>query len=158
MISLSRQVQRTVPLAVGMICLVLAGAIWMPLVDDDQVSLPVNAPAAPAARADISSQLAEGSEELLARPLFHITRRPPEVAAPVVPEAPPPVTLSLTGIVNDETDRIALMRLSSQPELLRGREGENIGDWTIEEITENTVTVANGDGDRMIMSLTSNDN
>lgn len=158
MINLSAPLQRTVPLAAGLVSLVLAGVIWMPLTRDEPVRTPVSSGAQTPQGPDAADVLAEGAQELLERPLFHITRRPPEEAAPVQPAAPAPVTLSLTGIVNDETDRIALMRLSNQPDLLRRRVGDTIGSWEIAEITETAVVVTNDDGDRQVISLSSGNN
>jgi len=158
MINLSPHIQRVVPLAAGLVSVVLAGVIWMPLLRDGPVSAPVNPAAQTPQGPDATEVLAEGAQELLARPLFHITRRPPVEAAPVQPAAPAPVTLSLTGIVNDETDRIALLRLSNQPDLLRGRVGDSIGNWEIAEITETAVLVTNGDGEQQTISLSSANN
>jgi hypothetical protein len=98
--------------------------------------------------------LAEGARNLVGRPLFHITRRPPVIATVAEP-APVAITLSLTGIVNDENDRIALMRLSNRPDLLRRRVGEKIGNWEIEEITDTSVVVISSDGERQVIALSS---
>lgn len=154
MIRLSPHIQTTVPLATGLICLALAGVIWMPLGRDGQATPPPTVQSTPADAPDAMAVLAEGAQDLLERPLFHITRRPPVVATPVEP-APVAITLSLTGIVNDENDRIALMQLSNRPDLLRRRVGEKIGNWEIEEITDTSVSVISSDGERQVISLSS---
>lgn len=155
MISLSAPLQRAIPAAAGLVSLVLAGVIWMPLTRDAPVTLPPSANQQVPDGPDPSAVLQDGAEELLARPLFHMTRRPPVEAAPVAP-APVVVTLSLTGIVNDENDKIALMRLSNQPDLLRLRVGQTVGNWQVEEITDTSVIVASADGERQVISLSSN--
>ncbi len=154
MMKLSPHIQTTVPLAAGLICVVLAGVIWMPLGRDGQApSPPATQPTASDAP-DTMEVLAEGARNLVGRPLFHITRRPPVIATVAEP-APVAITLSLTGIVNDENDRIALMRLSNRPDLLRRRVGEKIGNWEIEEITDTSVVVISSDGERQVIALSS---
>lgn len=151
--SLSTSIQRTVPLAAGLLCAVLAGVMWMPLGQSPTASdLPQAAPPADPGP-DPQSVIAEGAEQLLARPLFHMTRRPPEVAT--VPEpAPVVVTLSLTGIVENDNVQVALMRLSNEPDLFRVRVGEKVGNWEIIEITPTSVTLITPEGERETITLT----
>ncbi|WP_108813296.1 hypothetical protein [Loktanella sp. Alg231-35] len=151
---LSPHLQTTVPLAAGLICVALAGIIWMPLVRDGEAAPLPAAQSVPSDAPDAMAVLAERSQDLVERPLFHITRRPPVVATVAEP-APVAITLSLTGIVNDENDRIALMQLSNRPDLLRRRVGEKIGNWEIEEITDTSVVVISSDGERQVISLSS---
>ena len=152
---LSKHIQETVPLAAGAICLLLAGIVWMPLNqtptfnDKEQ-----DTQSAEDAQAVIDDQLSAGALELLQRPLFHITRRPPEVAAAPVP-APVIVTLSLTGVINSDNVEIALMRLSNRPELFRAQVGDRVGDWTVTDITESAVSVLKSDGTEQTISLNS---
>jgi hypothetical protein len=91
--------------------------------------------------------------EVLARPLFNPTRRPavpPPVEAPppAVAAPPPPVDIaqivSLAGVAVS-TERIALLRRSSQPQLLRVHEGDLIETWTVERIAADGVLFSNGD-------------
>lgn len=152
---LSPLIQRTVPLAAGLLCAVLAGVMWMPLGQSPNASdLPPPTTAADTGP-DPQEVIAEGARELLARPLFHITRRPPEVATVAEP-APVVVTLSLTGIVENNNVQVALMRLSNQPDLFRVNVGEKVGNWEIEEITSTSVTVITADGQRETITLTQN--
>lgn len=155
MIGLSKHIQETIPLAAALMCAVLAGVIWMPLSQDAH---PANAlrdrPATPVGP-DTAQILAQGAQDLLNRPLFHITRRPPEVAT-APQDAPVVVSISLVGIVNSNDVQIALIRLSNRAEVLRGRVGEKVGDWEIEEITENSVTVITPTGSRDVMTLKNN--
>jgi hypothetical protein len=156
-IGLSKHIQQTVPLAAGLLCVVLAGVIWMPLAQDGSRTLaaPDGSTSRPTGP-DTKTILAEGAQELLARPLFHITRRPP-VEATVPQAAPVAVTLSLNGIVNSDDVQIAIMRLSNQSELIRGQVGDRVGDWEIEDITETTVTVITPTGSRQVFKLTQGD-
>ncbi len=152
MIGLSKHIQETIPLAAALLCVALAGLIWMPL--NQEVSprdVLSDAPAIPAGP-DTAQILAQGAQDLLNRPLFHITRRPPEIAT--APQAAPvAVTISLVGIVNSNDVQIALLRLSNRAEVLRRQVGERVGNWEITEITENTVTVITPTGSRDVMTL-----
>lgn len=154
MMKLSPHIQTTVPLTAGLICVVLAGVIWMPLGRDSQATPPPATQSTPSDAPDAMEVLAQGAQHLVERPLFHITRRPPVIATVEEP-APVAITLSLTGIVNNENDRIALMQLSNRPDLLRRRVGEKIGNWEIEEITDTSVVVISSDGERQVISLSS---
>lgn len=152
---LSPHIQKTVPLAAGLLCAVLAGVMWMPLGQSPRASdLPPETTTADTGP-DPRAVIAEGAQQLLARPLFHMTRRPPEVATVAEP-APVVVTLSLTGIVENDNVQVALMRLSNQQELFRVNVGEKIGNWEIEEITATSVTVITADGKREVINLAQN--
>jgi hypothetical protein len=154
----SKHIQKTVPLSAGLLCIVLAGLIWMPLTQDGPSALvKTDTTAIQPTRPDTKAILAEGAQELAARPLFHITRRPPVEAAVEPQPAPVAVTLSLTGIVNSDDVQIAIMRLSNQSELVRGQVGDQVGDWKIEDMTETSVTVIAPDGSRQVINLTRGD-
>lgn len=149
---LSPHLQKTVPLAAGLLCAVLAGIMWMPLNQIPQASdLPPEQAVTPAGP-DPQTVIADGAEILLDRPLFHMTRRPPVVEAAPAP-VPVVVTLSLTGIVENDNVQVALMRLSNQPDLFRARVGEKVGNWEIAAITQTSVTVINPDGMREVIDL-----
>ncbi len=136
-----------------MLCVVLAGVIWMPLNQDGSALTRTPEQTTPADNGpDTATLLAQGAQELVARPLFHTTRRPPIVEA--VPQAVPVnVTLILTGIVNSDDIQIALMRLSNQPKLLRLQVGDRIGKWEVEDITETSVKVVGPSGVSEVISL-----
>ena len=150
--AISDHIKRTVPFAAGLLCVALAVLIWLPLNRDAGASLVAPAPVRDAAGPNTGQILAEGAQELVNRPLFHITRRPPVVVtAPEV--VPVQVTLSLTGVVNDGDLKIALMRLSNREELFRREVGERLGRWEISDITDTSVTVITADGARQIIEL-----
>ncbi|GFE66484.1 hypothetical protein [Litoreibacter roseus] len=134
----------------SMICLAMALLVWLPGQATDPAptaASDVNAPET----ADASlTRVADSAAPLTARPLFHITRRPPAEAQPV---AAPKIVLSLAGIVNDDDVDIAVLRLSNGPRLYRRREGERLGKWTVQSISEGTVIVVTDEGETQKMNL-----
>lgn len=154
--TLLTQTQKLFPVVATLACVVLAGVMWLPLnqsVTTRNTVVPGTDTQTP--EDESLALLADGAQSLLERPLFHITRRPP-VAAQAVEAAPVQVTLSLTGVLNNDDVDIALMRLSNSPELLRRRVGDQVGDWQIVEITQTSVTVVTPDGTEQIIGLSSN--
>lgn len=148
-------IQRFAPAAASAICLFLAGAIWLPF--DNETPAAPKALSTTEADADAEATteaLAAGAQELLNRPLFHITRRPPAETA-ITPAAPVEVTLALTGVLNNDDVQIALLRLSNNPELLRRRVGDQVGEWRILSITKTAIIVLSGDGQEQIIGLSS---
>ncbi|MEM8537909.1 MAG: hypothetical protein AAGF56_08615, partial [Pseudomonadota bacterium] len=97
MTGFSKHIHETVPLAAGVLCLLLAGIIWMPINRTPTLEIDQAAQAAADNQAEARAHIDDGAMHLLQRPLFHMTRRPPEIAAAPVP-APVIVTLSLTGV------------------------------------------------------------
>ena len=148
-------IQRWAPALASAICLLLAGAIWLPLNDDTPVASVPQSFVGTAVDAEATAKALEvGAQQLLDRPLFHTTRRPPlETAATQV--APVQVTLALTGVLNNNDVQIALLRLSNSSEILRRRLGEQVGDWRIISITKTSVTVLSGDGQEQVIGLSS---
>lgn len=150
--NLSPHIQTTVPLAAGLLSIVLAGLIWMPLGQEPRLSSRDGAEAAAPTGPDPQTLIAAGAQELLARPLFHITRRPPEIATVAVP-APVVVTISLTGIVESDSVQVALLRLSNNNQMFRARVGDKVGNWEVLDITPSAVTVITPDGKREVIGL-----
>lgn len=150
---LSPHIQKTVPLAAGLLCVVLAGIMWMPLGQSPDASDLPPEQTRTQTGPDAEAIIAEGAQTLLARPLFHITRRPPVVATVAEP-VPVVVTLSLTGIVESDNVQVAIMRLSNSAELFRAQIGEKVGNWEIEDITQTSVTVITPEGAREVLALT----
>ncbi len=148
-------IQRWAPTVTTLICVALALALWLPSGDDTALLNRNATPAVAEEGPEIEQVLAMGAEALLARPLFHVTRRPPAQAATAAPAAPAELTLSLMGILNSDDVQIALMRLSNSPELLRRRVGEQVGPWRVIEITQRAVTVQSEDGNLQALNLTS---
>lgn len=150
--ALSSHLQTTVPLAAGLLSIVLAGLIWMPLGQEPRLSSQDDGQTATAVGPDPQTVITEGAQAILARPLFHMTRRPPEVATVAEP-VPVIVTLSLTGIVENDDIQVALMRLSNSNQLFRAGVGDKVGNWEVQDITKTSVTVITPDGKRQTISL-----
>lgn len=147
------QVQRWAPIVATFACIAFGTIIWLPTLAPQPVEDRPSGPPAETATPDIGAVLAAGAEELLARPLFHVTRRPPQEVAAPTPAAPAALTLSLMGILNSDDVQIALMRLSNSPDLIRGRVGDQVGPWRIINITQTAVTVLSDDGDLQMLNL-----
>lgn len=90
------------------------------------------------------------------RPIFSAMRRPPpravaaspveEVNAPAPPkpvEAPPP--LLLVGAVVGEGDAIAIFVNRNDQKIVRLRQGESLGGWSLTEVQPREVTLKQGD-------------
>jgi general secretion pathway protein N len=90
------------------------------------------------------------------RPIFSASRRPPPravAAAPVeeanVPAPPPPVEapppLSLVGAVVGEGDAIAILVNRNDQKVVRLRQGESLGGWSVISVQPREVTLKQGD-------------
>ena len=90
------------------------------------------------------------------RPIFSATRRPPpravaaapadEAQTPQLPkpvEAPPP--LMLVGAVVGEGDAIAILVNRSDQKVVRLRQGESLGGWSLASVQPREVTFKQGD-------------
>ena len=119
----------------------LAAWIWVPVSDTQRA-----APAQPTN--DLNARLVTSREKLAElipvtgeRPLFHSTRRPE--AAPEAPAAPVVVapTLSLVGILGVEGSKVALIRISTGPQLYRIEAGGRINAWDVVSIGNDKVEV-----------------
>ena len=150
---LSPHIQTSVPLAAGLLAIVLSGVVWMPLGQEPRLDRSAEGADAAPSGPDPGTVIAEGAQELLARPLFHMTRRPPATAAVAEP-VPVVVSLSLTGIVENDNVQVALMKLSNSPQLFRATVGDRIQNWEITEFTPTSVTVTtpNGASEKIMLS------
>jgi hypothetical protein len=87
--------------------------------------------------------------EVLDRPIFSATRRPPSVVISVIAETAPPSasepTLHLHGIVTTGSEAMALIAMDSAPDLYRVAIGDEIARWRIEEIGDEGVLLRQGD-------------
>ncbi|MDX8353219.1 hypothetical protein [Cognatiyoonia sp. IB215182] len=153
MSGLTKATLGVLPTLTTLTCLGLAGWIWLPY-NDDGASRQQIQPTTITSQAEAGpDQLETGAEELVARPLFHISRRPPAAPESAPEPAPVEVTLSLTGVIESGDVQIALLRLSNNPEPLRRRVGENVGDWRITDITKTSITVVAPNGEEQIIGL-----
>jgi hypothetical protein len=136
---------------VGFCALALWG--WMPKGDTQEQA--VRTPTS-----DLTARL-ETSQDTMAnlievttdRPLFHSTRTPP--IAPEAPVAPvaPEATLTLVGILGADGEKVALLRISTSPQIYRLQDGARLGDWEIVKIGDATIDVRKDDGttDRLVI-------
>lgn len=89
------------------------------------------------------------------RPIFSATRRPPPRAVAAAPveevhvrppkpvEAPPP--LMLVGAVVGEGDAIAILVNRTDQKIVRMRQGESLGGWSLTSVQPREVTFKQGD-------------
>jgi hypothetical protein len=80
--------------------------------------------------------------EVLARPVFSETRRPPAPEA-AAPGATAPFTL--VGVVLSATERHALLEHGQPPHLDRVAEGQEVDGWTLEAVQLDRVVLRRGD-------------
>ncbi len=89
---------------------------------------------------------ADAFPEMVARPLFHPSRRPPADAVPEKIE--PPSTLvgyRLTGIVRSAAKRMILLQEVASGRVVELGEGESLDGWTVTRIGEDGVFLRSGD-------------
>lgn len=142
----------------------LAWQVWRP---DEALPVPPDAvaEAVPASSAQINHEegfaLGDAStyEDIVERPLFDRTRRPPaadadgsgaaggaggqdEVAA---------ANLSLAGVLLTRSRRVALLRIDNDPKVMHVAEGQQAGGWLIEEIQPDRVLLRRGESSGVVM-------
>jgi hypothetical protein len=91
--------------------------------------------------------------QLIARPIFAQTRRPPPVATPkapmalVLPSKPVPTTngMILLGVLHTSTKAIALVMLPGDSVPRQVGIGAVLGDWVVTKIAANQVFLISGD-------------
>lgn len=136
-------------LAAGSIA--LAGIIALELKSGGSERTSSPAPARAAAAVDPAPKLPEGAHamtylnDILARPLFTISRRPaPRSDGASGAKAATPLKSRLAGIVVGPDGKEALFVESGKTKASSIREGEDIEGWTIEKIELERVTVRAG--------------
>ena len=88
--------------------------------------------------------------EMIERPLFREDRSPYVPEAPTEPEQPrdtgPDITtqISLSAIVIDEDERIALIERRQDKKLQQLRQGEKFNGWTLNHIQADDITMQKG--------------
>ena len=94
--------------------------------------------------------------EMIERPLFREDRSPYVPEAPTEPEQPrdtgPDITtqISLSAIVIDEDERIALIERRQDKKLQQLRQGEKFNGWTLNQIQADDITMQKGQETRQI--------
>ena len=94
--------------------------------------------------------------EMIERPLFREDRSPYVPEAPTEPEQPrdtgPDITaqISLSAIIIDEDERIALIERRQDKKLQQLRQGEKFNGWTLNQIQADDITMQKGQETRQI--------
>ncbi len=87
--------------------------------------------------------------EIVRRPLFNATRRPPAPASvAAIPQAAPelpPLRFLLIGLIVSPEERVALIRPGDGGAVIRVLEGQEVERWVIEKILPDRVIVRRGD-------------
>ena len=65
----------------------------------------------------------------------------------------PEVVITLVGILDSELNRIALIRKSDAPEILRLRAGQSVGDFRVVAISKRGVRMRSEAGEELELSL-----
>lgn len=102
-----------------------------------------------------------GMQEIVSRPLFHMSRRPQEVirqeirAAPVRQATPPSQLYRVSGIVQTPSgERLAYVLDQRSGESIRLKVGDILGDWTLSEIEPALIVLESAD---QVVNLPFND-
>lgn len=151
-------------LTVGLVavCAVLSAVIWAglrtpPALDTQSavrgsVPAPITLP-----EAEIAYRPLEDYDEIVDRPLFNETRARIEIAAADdAAEVPPEVNhdvqqLSLTGVVISTGKVIALIRDTRAGKAHRIERGHSLGEWKLEEVDKDRVTLRRDESERQLM-------
>ena len=81
--------------------------------------------------------------EVVSRPLFSPSRRPPAAAS----AADRPTTFTLIGIIISAEDRHALLAHGTPPHVERVTEGQNLDGWMVKSIEDSRVVLTQGDNE-----------
>jgi len=129
----------------ALLCLVLAGVVTIEWLDWQDRAIPVaptlgNAPA-PSATVNFTMPALATYSEVLSRPLFSPTRRPPSEETPAATVS---TSMTLIAIVISPRGSHALVRHGTPPLLDRVVEGQTIDGWTTEAIKFDRVILRHG--------------
>lgn len=125
-------------LLLGVAILACAGAAAWPWVSaSPQRAVPAVRDPRPLPRLPATPPEADFAE-IVQRPLFSLTRRPPAPAQPAPPRATAQ-SFRLEGLVLVGSDRRALIRESGRDRVLTVREGDVVGRWTVRRIERDRV-------------------
>jgi hypothetical protein len=134
-------------ISLAALCLGLLVAIGVELVGGEPPADPAALAARPPERADAGAPPGftmlptSAFAAVLARPLFSRTRRPGAQAGPL----PLSSSFTLVAIVISAGGRHALLGSGQPLKVIRVKEGEEIGGWTVETILPNAVVVRHAD-------------
>jgi hypothetical protein len=139
------------PLLLGALCCALGGLIFFeaeePVLEPtaNAAVQPDRTPATPAAdEPGFAMPPLSAYAEVLARPVFSESRRPPSTPA-VAAEEPQLSSMRLVGIVVSASARHALVEHGQPPRLERIVQGQEVEGWTVEAINATRVVLRRGD-------------
>lgn len=87
--------------------------------------------------------------EVVERPLFMRSRRPPEASVDVSDEVRTSA-FDLVGIIVSQDKRVALLRPSTSKKVMRAVEGQHVEGWEVIEIRATEITLARGNSNEII--------
>jgi type II secretory pathway component PulC len=88
--------------------------------------------------------------EVIKRPLFTPSRRPPSPKPEVAASAPKPETLDLVGVIISADRRMALLRPRNKTDVLFAVEGQSIAGWEVRDIKPTQVVLGWGNDSEVI--------
>lgn len=171
-----RKDKRTIILAVAAVCLI--GLLLLDSLFSGEAKKPTGSTAskktaAKKSFAPLGAPVGVGSEALLerykvileARPFVRRSFRPKPKRAPVVrrparkperdpqpvkPSGPPPISVRLTGLIGDGTDRSAVLENYTTGEGLFLKQGTSLGPYSVVRVEAATLVVKDGSGERTL--------
>ncbi|HEX7968617.1 MAG TPA: hypothetical protein VF502_10375 [Stellaceae bacterium] len=137
------------PLLLSALCAVLLGIVYVEL-DQPAIEAPAKAAVPPTRGTDKGQAQKPGFAmpplrsfgDVLARPLFAETRRPPILSVPADARSS---AFTLVGIVISARERHALVEHGQPPRVERIAEGQDIDGWTVEKILPDRVMLGRAD-------------
>ena len=137
--------RRRLRLALAAVCLGMLGVIVAEMTTGGGSTEPSAAAAGQQSPADAAFGFtmppASAFSAVLARPLFSPTRRPGAQAGGLATSS----SFTLVAIIIAPQDRRALLGFGQPPKIVRVREGQDVGGWTVEAIRPNNVIVRHAD-------------
>jgi hypothetical protein len=88
---------------------------------------------------------AEDFSEVLERPLFSPTRRPPAEGTVAAPDSEPTLEVTLMGIIISSEEQIAIVKPKGGGGFLRLSVGDSFQGWAVESIEPNRIIFRRGD-------------
>lgn len=151
--SMPRKSTMTASAPLAAICLALAGTMyWQVTGRDDPHKVTLPSMPAPVQDdvipddAELPVPPREQFAEVVSRPLFSPTRRPPEQEVQAA-ESPPtqPLDIDLLGVVIWRSQRMALVRPRNDANAMQVAEGGTVSGWTVVVIEPSGVTFRQGE-------------
>ena len=87
----------------------------------------------------------EDFSEVLDRPLFSPTRRPPAEGAVPAPDSEPELEVTLVGVIISSEEQIAIVKPKDGSRLLRLSVGDSFQGWAVDSIEKSRIIFRRGD-------------